>query len=162
VLDKVADAGGWGRAMPAGHAQGVAIHKEYKSCVACLVDIDASDPAAPRVTRAVVAVDVGRCINPRGLEAQVLGHVMDGIAVTLHAGNHLVDGAIQEVSYADFGWPRMVNSPPQIDVHVMEPTGEPGGAGELGLPAAAAAVANAYARATGVRPRTFPILGGGA
>ncbi len=38
----------------------------------------------------------------------------------------------------------------------MPPTGEPGGAGELGFPAAAAAVANAYARATGTTPFQFP------
>ena len=39
----------------------------------------------------------------------------------------------------------------------MPSTGEPGGAGELGVPAAAGAVANAYARATGTKPRRFPI-----
>ena len=36
---------------------------------------------------------------------------------------------------------------------------EPGGAGELGFPAAAGAIANAYARATGTSPRRFPIAG---
>ena len=40
----------------------------------------------------------------------------------------------------------------------MPPTGDPGGAGELGVPAACAAVANAWARATGSLPRTFPIV----
>ena len=34
---------------------------------------------------------------------------------------------------------------------------EPGGAGEATLPAAAGAVANAYARPTGTKPRCFPI-----
>ena len=38
----------------------------------------------------------------------------------------------------------------------MPPTGDPGGAGELGFPAAAAAVANAYARATGTTPLQLP------
>jgi isoquinoline 1-oxidoreductase beta subunit len=40
----------------------------------------------------------------------------------------------------------------------MPPTGEPGGAGELGVPAACAAVANAWARATGALPSRFPIV----
>ena len=53
----------------------------------------------------------------------------------------------------------MGNSPPDVSVIVMPPTGEPGGAGELGFPAAAAAVANAYARATGTTPTSFPIAG---
>ena len=40
----------------------------------------------------------------------------------------------------------------------LPPTGEPGGAGELGVPAASAAVANAWTRATGTLPDRFPIL----
>jgi isoquinoline 1-oxidoreductase beta subunit len=158
VLSKVASAGQWRRPMPKGCAQGVAIHQEYKGCVAYLVEIDARDPADPRVTKVVVAADVGRCVNPRGLEAQLMGCAMDGIAATLYAGNHLDAGAIRESSYSDFGWARMRHSPPKMEVHIMPPTGEPGGAGELGFPAAAAAVANAYARATKTDPRRFPIL----
>ena len=42
VLDKVAQVGNWGRAMPAGTAQGLGIHKEYKGYCACLVEIDRS------------------------------------------------------------------------------------------------------------------------
>lgn len=158
VVQKVATAGRWGRTMPAGHAQGVAIHEEYKGCVAVLVEIDATNRAAPRVTKAVVAVDVGRAVNPRGLEAQMTGVVIDGISATLQAGNHIDNGAVRESSYSDFKWARMRHSPPVMEVHVMPPTtGKPGGAGELGFPAAAAAVANAYARATGISPRSFPI-----
>jgi len=146
--------------MPAGHAQGVAIHEEYKSCVAVLAEIDATDRSAPRVTKAVVAVDVGRSVNPRGLEAQMIGVVVDGISATLQAGNHIDNGAVRESSFTDFKWARMRHSPPVMDVHVLPPTtGKPGGAGELGFPAAAAAVANAYARATGTSPRSFPIAG---
>lgn len=159
VLDKVASAGNWGRGMPAEHAQGVAIHEEYKSSVACLIEIDTTDSAAPRVTKAVVAADVGLAINPRGLEAQLIGVVIDGLSVTLQAGLHIDAGAVRESSYSDFRWGRMRHSPPEIEVHVMPPSGEPGGAGELGFPAAAAAVANAYARATGTSPRRFPIAG---
>ncbi|MGH3964495.1 MAG: hypothetical protein ACRDRY_14780 [Pseudonocardiaceae bacterium] len=36
-------------------------------------------------------------------------------------------------------------------------TDEPGGAGETTVSAAGGAVANAYARATGSKPRNFPI-----
>ena len=40
VLDKVAQVGNWGRSMPAGTAQGIAFHTEYKGVCACLVEID--------------------------------------------------------------------------------------------------------------------------
>ncbi|MFJ8039347.1 molybdopterin cofactor-binding domain-containing protein [Kitasatospora sp. NPDC096147] len=157
VLDKAAQAGSWGRPMPPGHAQGFAYHAEYRSAVACLVELDATDPANPRVTKAVTAADVGRVINPRGLEAQLLGAVTDGISVTLRAGVHLDDGAIREGSFADFKYARQRHSPLSFEAHFLPPSGPPGGAGELGFPAAAAAVANAYARATGTSPRRFPI-----
>ncbi|MCX5365825.1 molybdopterin-dependent oxidoreductase [Streptomyces sp. NBC_00124] len=157
VLDKVATAGHWGRAMPAGQAQGVAVHEEYGSCVACLVEIDAADPKNPRVTKVVMAADVGTAVNPRGLEAQLMGTAIDGISTVLRAGLHIDKGAVREDSYADFRYARQRHAPLHFEAHILPTGGEPGGAGELGVPAAAGAVANAYARATGTKPRRFPI-----
>ncbi|MCW2882667.1 MAG: isoquinoline 1-oxidoreductase [Sphaerisporangium sp.] len=157
VLDKVATAGNWGRAMPAGFAQGVGFHDEYKSCTACLVEIDARDPKKPRVVKAVIAADVGRPINPRGLEAQLLGGLTDAIATTLRAGLHIDRGLPLEGSYSQFHYARQKDSPPDVRIFILPANGEPGGAGELGVPAAVGAIANAYARATGTRPRSFPI-----
>ncbi|QUC63668.1 xanthine dehydrogenase family protein molybdopterin-binding subunit [Streptomyces sp. A2-16] len=157
VLDKVADAGHWGRELPAGRAQGVAVHEEYGSCVACLVEIDATDPKDPRVTKVVMAADVGTAVNPRGLEAQLMGTAIDGISTVLRAGLHIDRGAVRESSYADFHYARQRHAPLRFEAHIMPSRREPGGAGELGVPAAAGAVANAYARATGSRPRRFPL-----
>jgi isoquinoline 1-oxidoreductase beta subunit len=157
VLDKVADAGHWGRELPAGRAQGVAVHEEYGSCVACLVEIDATDPKDPRVTKVVMAADVGTAVNPRGLEAQLMGTAIDGISTVLQAGLHIDRGAVRESSYADFHYARQRHAPLRFEAHIMPSRREPGGAGELGVPAAAGAVANAYARATGSRPRRFPL-----
>ncbi|GGS20264.1 isoquinoline 1-oxidoreductase subunit beta [Streptomyces aureoverticillatus] len=157
VLDKVATAGKWGRAMPAGQAQGVAVHEEYGSCVACLVELDATDPKNPRVTKVVMAADVGTAVNPRGLEAQLMGTAIDGISTVLQAGIHIDRGAVRESSYADFHYARQRHAPLRFEAHLMPSRREPGGAGELGVPAAAGAVANAYARATGSQPRRFPL-----
>ncbi|MFD4399031.1 molybdopterin cofactor-binding domain-containing protein [Kitasatospora sp. NPDC058478] len=157
ILDTVAKAGDWGRPMPPGHAQGIGYHDENSGCAAYLVELDATDPADPRVTKAVIAADVGRVINPRGLEAQLTGALIDGISVILQAGNHIDNGAVREGSYADFRYARQRHTPPAVEIHLMPPSGAPGGAGELGVPAASAAVANAYARATGTSPRSFPI-----
>lgn len=157
VLDKVAAAGKWGRSMPPGHAQGVAVHEEYDSCVACLVEIDAGDPKNPRVTKVVMAADVGTAVNPRGLEAQLMGTAVDGISTILRAGLHIDRGAVRESSFADFHYARQRHAPQHFEAHIMPSRREPGGAGELGVPAAAGAVANAYARATGTKPRRFPL-----
>lgn len=160
-LQHVAAAGNWGGALPAGHARGVACHVEYRSAVAYLVQVDATDPRDPKLTRAWICVDVGVPINPRGIEAQLQGALMDAWSAMFRAGNHLENGAMRESSYGDFPWARMHHAPPTIEVHVMPaapgaPT--PGGCGELGYPPAAAACVNAYARATGKTYRRFPIL----
>jgi isoquinoline 1-oxidoreductase beta subunit len=158
VLAKVAKAGDWGRTMPSGHAQGIAINEEHRSAVAVLVEMDATDRKNPRVTKAVMAFDAGVPINPKGLEAQMLGGLSDGISTVLYAGNHLDNGAFREVSYTDFGWAKQRHYPPKVEMYIMpRTTEEPGGAGETTVAAAAGAVANAYARATGVKPRSFPI-----
>jgi isoquinoline 1-oxidoreductase beta subunit len=168
VLDKVAQVGSWGRAMPSGTAQGIAVHKEYKGYAACLVEIDCTPATVnrvienaftgPRVTKAVVAVDVGLPINPLGLEAQMMGGLMDGIAQALTYSLHFKDGHYLEGSWDNAYYTRQWNVPLDVQVIVMPPTtNQPGGAGELGVAPSMAAVACAYARATGTLPTTFPI-----
>jgi isoquinoline 1-oxidoreductase subunit beta len=157
VVKTAADEGKWGRSLPKGWAQGIGYHEEYQSRTACLVEMNATDPKAPRVTKAVVAVDVGRPVNPRGLQAQMMGGLMDAISTVLQAGVHIDNGAVREGSYGDFHYARQRNAPVDLEIHVLPATGDPGGAGELGVPAAAGAVANAYARATGTTPHQFPI-----
>jgi len=168
VLRKVAEVGNWGRPMAPGTAQGVAIHSEYKGASAVLVEIDCrpqtvnrSIPNAvsgPRVTRAVVAIDVGLPINPRGLEAQMMGGVSDGIALALTSSLHLRDGHFLEASWDNYFYTRQWNAPLDFQCIVMPPTtGDPGGAGEAGVAASVAATACAYARATGTVPTRFPI-----
>lgn len=170
VLTKVAEAGDWGRAMEAGTAQGLGFHSEYKGRAACLIEIDCRPetvqrtvPTAkyaytgPRVTRAIYAVDVGLAINPRGLEAQMIGGMMDGIANALSYSLHLVDGAFAEDSWEHAYYTRQWNTPFETEVHIIPSSDQPGGAGEFGVAATMAATATAYARATGTVPTRFPI-----
>ncbi len=168
VLEAVAKAGRWGRAMRPGTAQGIAIHVEYKGATACLVEIDCrprtvnrdieDGTGGPRVTRVTFAVDAGLAINPRGLEAQMHGGINDGIAQALTSSMHLRDGHFLEASWDNYFYTRQWNTPPEVTVIVMPPTtGVPGGAGEAGVAASMAAVACAYARATGEMPTYFPI-----
>jgi isoquinoline 1-oxidoreductase beta subunit len=168
VIKTAAEAGKWGRAMPAGTAQGFAVHHEYKGRCACLIEIDCRSATAnrkvakgftgPRVTKAVFVVDVGLPINVLGLKAQMMGGIMDGIAQTLTYGLHLKDGYFLEGSWDDAFYTRQWNTPPEVEVIVVpQTTDEPGGAGEFGVAAAMAATACAYARATGKMPTSFPI-----
>ena len=112
----------------------------------------------PRVTNVVVVVDPGFAINPLGFEAQMIGGVEDGIAMALTASLHVQDGLILEGSWDNFFYTREWNTPPQIQVVFLPNTSNsPCGAGELAVAPTMAAVACAYARATGTMPTSFPI-----
>ncbi|MFI0351161.1 molybdopterin cofactor-binding domain-containing protein [Actinomadura sp. 9N407] len=168
VLDKAASEGGWGRSLPGGVAQGIGLAAEYRAACAVLVELDCRPEtvnrpiehgvAGPRVTRALIVVDAGLPVNPRGLEAQMIGGLSDGIAMGLTAGLHIKDGIPLEGSWDNYFYTRQWNTPPQTRVIVLPPTSDdPSGAGELAVAPALAAVACAYARATGTMPTRFPI-----
>ncbi|WP_445287056.1 molybdopterin cofactor-binding domain-containing protein [Variovorax atrisoli] len=158
VLKAVAEAAQWGKAMPAGFAQGVGVHQETKSFTACIVEIDARVPSAAQVVRATIAIDVGTPINPSGIEAQLQGGLCESIALVLSAGLHIQNGLPLEGSYSQYHFSRMKNYPKDVKIIIMPPSAEAiGGLGEVGLSASSGAIANAYARATGTRPRSFPL-----
>lgn len=168
VLKKVAEVGNWGRTMEPGTAQGIAVHREYKGATAFLVEIDCrpetvhrkvrNGVTGPRVTKVVVAVDAGLVINPRGIEAQMMGAASDGIGLALTNSTHLKDGHFLEASWDNYFYTREWNAPFEFECVVMpSDSNQPGGVGEAGVPASFAAVACAYARATGTTPRRFPI-----
>jgi len=168
VLNTAAEAGDWGKAMPPRTAQGIAVHSEYQGAIAVLVEIDCTPATVsrpisngvtgPRVTKALVVVDAGFAINPLGLEAQMIGGVQDGIALALTSSLHIAGGIPLEGSWDDYFYTREWNTPLDVEVIVMPDTSDsPSGAGELGVAPTMAAVACAYARATGTLPTRFPI-----
>lgn len=158
VLDKAAELGDWGRSMSPGTAQGIGYHEESRALTASVVELDASDPTRPKVTRAVLVIDIGKVINPLGVEAQMQGCLAEAISLTLKAGLHVVDGLPLEGSYSQYHFARQKDYPSDVEIFVMPSNGERmGGTGEVGMAAPTGAIANAFAKATGTRPRSFPI-----
>ena len=158
VLQRVADGIGWGRSMPAGTALGIAVHQESRSFTACAVELDARMPGQAKVVRAVIAIDVGKPINPLGIQAQCEGGLADAISLVLKAGLTIRDGLPLESAYTSYPVARLRDFPRQVEVIVMPDLGEDiGGMGEVGFSAASGAIANAWARATGKKPRKFPL-----
>ncbi|MET8685247.1 molybdopterin cofactor-binding domain-containing protein [Streptomyces sp. NPDC004732] len=168
VLDRAVEEGEWGRKLPAGMAQGIGLHAEYRGAVATLVEIDCRPETVnrkirdavtgPRVTKALIVVDAGFAINPRGLEAQMMGGFNDALAMALTSSLHIENGLPLEGSWDNYFYTRQWNTPLELRVVVMPSTGDkPAGAGELGVAPAFAAIACAYARATDTLPTSFPI-----
>ena len=81
-----------------------------------------------------------------------------GFALAFRAGLHIDNGATRESNFHDYKWTRMFDSAPEMSCSILpNSNAQPGGVGELGVPAAAGAAANAWARATGKQPRNFPL-----
>jgi isoquinoline 1-oxidoreductase beta subunit len=158
VLQAVATAGNWGKLMPPGCAQGIAVHQETRSFTASLVELNATDLTNVKVTKATIAIDVGAPINPTGIEAQLLGGLAESISIVLRAGLHMQNGLPLEGSYSQYHFARMKHFPKDVQIIIMPANGGAiGGLGEVGLSANSGAIANAWARATGIKPRNFPL-----
>ena len=158
-LTKAAELGDWGKMLPAGWAQGVGIHIEGRCHMACVADLDASRPEYPVVRRVVMTIDVGLPVNPMTIEAQMLGGIAEAVSLVFRAGLTFKDGLPLESSFADYRWLRMKEFPKDVTIHVFPANGNViGGIGEVGMAAPSAALANAYAKATGIKPRSFPLL----
>src|SRR5439155_1302821 len=82
--------------------------------------------------------------------------ITEAIALMVKAGLTVQDGLPIQASYHHYHWPRMKDFPKTVDVIVMPNVGDPiAGMCEPGMSAPSGAIANAYARATGIKPRKF-------
>jgi len=122
------------------------------------------DPATGRVTvlRYTAFQDVGRALNPPAVEGQIEGSVVQGIGWALTEGyDYDAKGRLRNASLLDYRIPTALDVPP-IDCVILE-TPVPGvpygvrGVGEVPIVPPAATVANAVARATGVRMTHMPM-----
>jgi CO/xanthine dehydrogenase Mo-binding subunit len=107
------------------------------------------------------AHDVGRAINPMSCEGQIEGGTAMGIGLALSEELVIYGGQIAAPNLHDYGLPTAVDVP-RIAVNLVEtidPRGPFGakGVGEGGIIPPPAAIANAIADATGIRPRAYPM-----
>ncbi len=122
-----------------------------------LAEVDVNvETGEVQVLRIVAAHDVGRAVNPQGVQGQVEG------AVLMSLGAALMEEYIPEVStgFSDYYLPT-IRSAPEIEVIAVEVPSRWGPQGAKGLGEAATlptapAVLNAIHHATGVRIRRIP------
>jgi isoquinoline 1-oxidoreductase beta subunit len=104
----------------------------------------------------VCAVDCGRPINPLGIEAQMQGGTIDGLAAALLQQITVQDDRIVQRSFADYPVLPLAMTP-KVEVIIVPSEATPSGCGEMGIPTLAPALANAIFNACGVRLRRLPI-----
>lgn len=155
VLDKVAEASGWGGKLPAGHYQGIAFSECVGSFVAQVAKVSMTDGQI-RVHRITSAIDCGLAINPDSVVAQMQGCIIMGLSAALGEEITIDEGRVSQSNFHDYEILRMAGAP-AIDVHILQGGGGIGGVGEAGLPAVAPAVANTLFATTGQRARSLPL-----
>ena len=113
------------------------------------------------VLRHLACHDVGKVINPPGLEGQIEGGSLFGFGLAHMEEVLFRDGRILNANFADYALPSIKDRLPTeaMAVEDYNPTGPFGakGVGEPPVAGAAAAFANAVADATGIRFRRLPI-----
>ena len=114
-----------------------------------------------KVLSHVASHDVGRVINPLGLEGQVEGASLIGYGFAHMERIEYVDGIIRNANFADYAVPSIKDRIPTVSIPVEDtnPTGPYGakGVGEPPVAATAAVFANAIADAVGFRFTKLPI-----
>ena len=68
----------------------------------------------------------------------------------------LKEGAVEQTNFHEYQVLRLSQAP-EIDVHIVPSTEDPGGLGEPGVPPLAPAIANAVFAASGNRLRRLPV-----
>ncbi|MFV3073720.1 molybdopterin cofactor-binding domain-containing protein [Niveispirillum fermenti] len=160
VLDKAADAIGWGRALPPGKGMGIAFMESYGTLVAHAALVHVTEGKA-RIERLVAAVDPGLAVDPGTIEAQMQGAAIFALSALYHGEITVTDGKVDQTSFTDQPILTLAETPP-MEVHILESEGVAmGGIGEPGLPTVAPAVTNAIFAATGIRVRSLPLARAG-
>jgi isoquinoline 1-oxidoreductase beta subunit len=156
VLRSAAERIGWGVPLEPGRGRGVAARFVFGAYVAHAIEVDVR-AGRLHVARCVCAADVGQPVNPLGLEAQLMGATLDGLSAALHQEVTVREGRVVEGNFDAYRLLSMAEAPRKVEVAVMPRGDTPSGAGEVALPTAAPALANAIFAATGRRIRRLPI-----
>jgi nicotinate dehydrogenase subunit B len=161
VLQAAADKAGWtpGKKGDGRSGRGLA-YCRYKSIgmyAAAVVDVEIDHKTGViKVPRVVMAADIGRVVNPDGAKNQLEGGIVQAVSLTL---KERVAFDRREITSRDWSGYPILTFPevPSIEVVLMDRTDPSLGAGEGSLPPTSAALANAFARATGRRIRELPM-----
>ena len=156
VLRLVREKANWGAEMPGVH-RGVSAYYCHNSYVAQVVDLVIEDNR-PRVQKVWCAVDCGIVVNPGAARNQIEGGIVDGIGHAMYSALSFQDGRPEQNNFHTYRLIRMAEAPKEIETFFVDNGIDPTGLGEPSLPPVSAALANAFAKATGQRLYVQPFI----
>ncbi len=162
VIEAVAKAAAWkpgekgdGRR---GRGIGYARYKTVATFTAVIAEVEVNrTTGVVKVPRIWAAADAGQIINPDGLENQIEGGVIQSTSWTLHEHVRFDRNGIQAEDWNNYPILTMPDVPRVTTVLLNRPNERSLGAGEAAQGPTAAAIANAFAAATGRRIRELPL-----
>ncbi len=161
VVETAAKEAGWREGEKGDGARGRGIgfakYKNLATYVAVVAEVEIDrNTGQVRVPRAFGAVDAGQIINPDGLANQIEGGMIQSTSWTLHEAVRFDKSGITSRDWS--GYPILtMPEVPEVTVALTDrPDEKPLGAGEAAQGPMAAAIANAFAHATGRRLRDLP------
>lgn len=158
VLRAAADRFGWPgkESYEPGRGTGIAAGFEKGSYIAICAQVRTTGGRV-EVERLVSAFECGAILNPRNLEAQVEGCVIQGLGAALTEEIGFEGGRLLNGSFSRYRVPRFRDVPPMETVLLDRTDIDSAGAGETPIIAVAPALANAVFAATGKRLRSLPL-----
>ena len=156
VLKLAADQAGWGKPLPAGRAQGIALHESFGAITAQVAEVSL-DQGQIRVHRVVCAIDCGTVVNPDTVAQQVESSVIYGLSAALFGQIDIVGGVVQQSNFPSYPMVTLSQAP-RVETHIVPSTRHPAGVGEPAVPPVAPAVGNALFALTGKRLRALPLV----
>jgi isoquinoline 1-oxidoreductase beta subunit len=165
VLREVADKAGWGKGLPKGMAQGIAIGNwgmngkpEAGTTVAVVATVEVTKSGILKVHQLDAAFDCGRIVNRDAVLNLAQGGVIFGLNMALNEEVNVKDGRMVEGNFDQYPILRTGDAP-QVNIHFGGLSGHDRFS-ELGEPPAGPvgpAIGNAIFRAIGKRIRSTPI-----
>jgi len=140
-----------------GRGIGFARYKNHACYCAVVAEVEVDRSSGiVRVTRAWSAVDAGLAINPDGVVNQIEGGLIQSVSWTLKEALKVDRSGIQTKSWIDYPIVRF-SEVPAVEIEVIQrPAEDSLGVGEGAQGPTGAAIANAFAAATGCRLRDIP------
>jgi nicotinate dehydrogenase subunit B len=140
-----------------GRGIGFARYKNLATYVAVIAEIEIDRKTGRiRVPRAYAAADAGQVINPDGLANQIDGGLVQSTSWTLHEAVRFDRHGITSRDWSGYPILTMPEVPETFVILLDRNQDKPLGAGEASQGPMAAAIANAFANATGRRLRDLP------
>jgi isoquinoline 1-oxidoreductase beta subunit len=159
VVERAAREAGWGKMLPKGHGQGIAVAYSFVTYVAAVVEVAVDEKGELAIPRVDMAIDCGAQINPDRVRSQMEGACIMGLSVAMGEEISYKAGRVEQNNYGEYPVLRMPAAPREIRVHSVpgDFNAPLGGVGEPGVPPIAPALCNAIFAATGKRIRNLPI-----